>query len=96
MKVRNALFMSTLLVASSVAIAQGAGGGGAGGGQGGPAGNDPNSGTSQSTREGGDMQASGSMMHSKPMKKHHMKSNKSGNDSTGMQGTDGNTNTQGQ
>lgn len=94
-KTRNVLLISTLLAASSLAMAQGAGGGG-----GGPAGNDPNAGTTAgATREGGDMQASGAMAHSKSMKKHHTKSSKASKpatDSTNMPGADASSDTKGQ
>ncbi|MFM0736072.1 hypothetical protein PQQ51_02345 [Paraburkholderia xenovorans] len=93
MKIRNALLISALLAASSVAMAQGSGGGGGGG----PAGNDPNAGTNAgATREGGDMQASGAAAHSKT-KKHHMKSTKKpATDSTNMPGADASSDTKGQ
>ena len=93
-RTRSAILISALLAASSVAMAQGSGGGG-----GGPAGNDPNAGTNAgSTREGGDMQASGAMAHSKSTQKHHMKSSKTkpATDSTNMPGADASSDTKGQ
>ncbi len=92
-KTRNALLISTLLAASSLAMAQGAGGGG------GPAGNDPNGGTTAgATREGGDMQASGATAHSKPMRRHHVKSKatRPATDTTNMPGADASSDTKGQ
>jgi hypothetical protein len=93
MKIRNALLVSTLLAASSLAMAQGSGGGGGGG----PAGNDPNAGTNAgATREGGDMQASGAMAH-KSTKQHHMKQTKKpATDTTSTPGADASSATKGQ
>ncbi|MFM0645122.1 hypothetical protein PQR14_12400 [Paraburkholderia bryophila] len=90
MKIKHALLISTLLAASSLAMAQGSGGGGA-------AGNDPNAGTNAgSTREGGDMQASGASAH-KSMKKHHTKkAKKPMTDSTNTPGADASSDTKGQ
>jgi hypothetical protein len=92
MKIKNAVLVSTLLAASSLAVALGGGGGG------GPAGNDPSAGTNAgTTREGGDMQASGAMAHSKPMKKHDMKSSKKpATDTTNMPGANASSDTKGQ
>jgi hypothetical protein len=92
MKIKHALLVSTLLAASSLAMAQGAGGGG-----GGPAGDDPSAGTNAgTTREGGDMQASGTMAH-KPAKKHAMKHTKKPvTDTTNMPGADASSDTKGQ
>lgn len=89
MKIRHALLVSTLLAASSLAMAQGGGGG--------PAGNDPNAGTNAgATREGGDMQASGATAH-KSTKKHHMKhTKKPATDTTNMPGADASSDTKGQ
>ncbi|WCM24755.1 hypothetical protein NDK50_28655 [Paraburkholderia bryophila] len=96
MKIKHALMISTLLAASSLAMAQGSGGGGGGG----AAGNDPNGGTNAgATREGGDMQASGASAHAKPMKKHQMKSTKAKKpmtDSTNAPGADASSDTKGQ
>lgn len=90
MKIRTALLVSTLLAASSLAMAQGGGGGG-------PAGNDPNAGTNAgATREGGDMQASGAMAH-KSTKQHHMKhTKKPAADMTNTPGADASSATKGQ
>ena len=95
MKIRNALLISTLLAASSLAVAQGAGGGAGGG----PAGNSlsTDGGANASTREGGDMQASGAMSHSK-MKKHSSKSSKTtkpATDTTNMPGANASSDTKG-
>jgi hypothetical protein len=94
MKIRYALLVSTLLAASSPAMAQGAGGGGGGGG---PAGNDPSGGTTAGTsREGGNMPASGAMAHPK---KHHMKQSKAAKpatDTTNMPGANASSDTKGQ
>jgi hypothetical protein len=93
-KTRSAVLISALLAATSIAMAQGSGGGG-----GGPAGNDPSGGTNAgTTREGGDMQASGAMAHSKSTKKHHMKSSKAKpvTDSTNMPGANASSDTKGQ
>ena len=94
MKIKHALMISTLLAASSLAMAQGSGGGG------GAAGNDPNGGTNAgSTREGGDMQASGASAHTKSKKKHSMKSTKAKKpmtDSTNAPGADASSDTKGQ
>jgi hypothetical protein len=92
MKIRHALLVSTMLAASSLAMAQ------AGGGGGGPAGNDPSGGTNAgSTREGGDMQAPGTSTHT--TKKHqmkHSKATKPATDSTNMPGADASSDTKGQ
>ncbi|EIF34147.1 hypothetical protein BCh11DRAFT_01945 [Burkholderia sp. Ch1-1] len=94
-RTRNVLLISTLLAASSLAMAQGSGGGG-----GGPAGSDPNGGTTAgTTREGGDMQASGAMAHSKSTRTHHMKKSKAtkpATDTTNMPGADASSDTKGQ
>ena len=91
-KIRYALLISAFLAASSLAMAQGAGGGG-----GGPAGNDPSAGTTAGTsREGGDMAASGAMAHPK---KHHMKQSKAAKPATGttnMPGANASSDTKGQ
>jgi hypothetical protein len=91
-KTRSAVLISALLAASSIAMAQGSGGGG-------PAGTDPNAGTNAgATREGGDMQASGAMAHSKSTRKHHMKSSKTkpASDSMNMPSADAASATKGQ
>lgn len=95
MKTRYALLVSTLLAASSLAMAQGAGGGGGGGG---PAGNDPSGGntTANSTREGGDMPASGAMAHPKKHHMKHSKATKPATDTTNMPGADASSDTKGQ
>jgi hypothetical protein len=100
MKIKKALLVSTLLAASSLAMAQGAGGagGGAGGGSGGPAGNDPSTsaGANASTREGGDT-GSGTMSHS-TTKKHSSKSSKTtkpATDTTNMPGANASSDTKG-
>jgi hypothetical protein len=87
-KIRNVLLVSTLLAASSLAMAQGSGGGG------GPAGNDPNAGTNAgATREGGDMQASGATAHAKKHMKH---TKKPATDTTNMPAADASSATKGQ
>ncbi|AXE96501.1 hypothetical protein ACTJLC_15805 [Paraburkholderia sp. 22099] len=92
MKIRHALLVSTLAAASSLAMAQGGAGGGA-------AGTDPAStGVNTSTREGGDMQASGAMSHSKS-KMHHMKKSKTAKpatDTTNTPGANASSDTKGQ
>jgi len=98
MMIKKTLLVTTLLAASSLAMAQGAGGAGGGAG-GGPAGNDPSTsaGANASTREGGDMQGSGTS-HSK-MKKHSSKSSKKmkpANDTTNMPGANASSDTKGQ
>lgn len=92
MKIKKALLISTLLAASSLAMAQGSGGGG-----GGPAGNDPNGGTNAgATREGGDMGASGAMAHSKTHKHSKKSTKKPATDTTNMPGADASSDTKGQ
>ncbi|CAB3793457.1 hypothetical protein [Paraburkholderia fynbosensis] len=96
MKIRHALLVSTMLAASSLAMAQ-AGGGGGGAGGGGPAGNDPSGGTTAgTTREGGDMQAPGTTTHSKKHQMKHSKTTKPATDSTNMPGADASSDTKGQ
>jgi hypothetical protein len=92
MKIRYALAVSTLLAASSLAMAQGSGGGGGGGG---PAGNDPHGGnTAGSTREGGEM-APGATAHAKKHHSKHTKATKPMTDSTNMPGADASSDTKG-
>jgi hypothetical protein len=87
MKIKHALLVSTMLAASSLAMAQ------AGGGGGGPAGNDPSGGTTPgSTREGGDTQAPTAKTHS--MK--HSKATKPATDTTNMPGANASSDTKGQ
>jgi hypothetical protein len=79
-----------MLAVSSLAMAQ------AGGGGGGPAGNDPSGTTAGSTREGGDMQASGTTTHSKKHQMKHSKTTKPATDSTNMPGANASSDTKGQ
>jgi hypothetical protein len=92
MKIRHALLVSTMLAASSLAMAQAGGGGG-----GGPAGNDPSGGTNAgTTREGGGTQAPSTGTHAKKHQMKHSKATKSATDSTNMPGADASSDTKGQ
>lgn len=95
MRIRHAVLVSTLLAASSLALAQGAGAGGGGGA--GPAGNDPNANNATSTREGGDANATPATTPAThhPMKK-HSKAKKPMTDTTNTPGADASSDTKGQ